>query len=163
MQPQRTWSGSGPRSPRERLSGAPAKAWWLQAVDLVCAPARGFQRVSRFLLHVPSQGQEVAQQTPCRTGRQLLPSLPGGWRRAALGMPVFCEDLLCAGPCTGQHSPLIARLPQGHDRIPLITGRRAREGGRKQGEENTRFKVKPHGQVTLRITFPLPASDASEI
>ena len=75
----------------------------------------GFQHVSDFLLHVTNQGQEVIQY-PVKTGSHLLPSLLGqggeGSAGNSLGMPGFCEYLLCAGPGARQDLSVFQGFPK---------------------------------------------------
>lgn len=125
---------SGRRSPRGGGRACQGLAAPSRGAGL--CPRAGFSVCRVFSFTTPSRAGGCTANT-LRGGQAAAPR-PGGRaeqaQRAAPGMPVFCEDLLCAGPCTGQQSPLATRLPQGHAGSPLIPGREpAREGENRGG------------------------------
>lgn len=77
---------------------------------------------------------------------------------------MFPESLLCAGPCARQGlTPHCPKVMVGGGAVSR--GEEAeREGeSRGGGEESARFKVKLHGQMTLKIPSPPPAFDSREM
>lgn len=111
-----------------------------------------------------------------RPNRQPPAPQPAGPR--GQGSPGASQECRCfmntyyvLGPLPGRDWPLISRFPQGHDRIPRNMsgseveesqrGRKKAGKGEKEERSRVRFKVKPQGQMTLRITSPFLVSDSS--